>query len=125
MDGARRKELKDQYRQAKTEMGVYAYRCNAQNRVYIGASQNLPGTLNSIRFQLEQGSFPTNQRLMEDWRQYGPEGFAVETLETLEYDKDNDAKTDYREDLAILKDFWREELTRGGAAVENIRPKDR
>lgn len=125
MEGTRRKDLKEQYRQARQEMGVFAFRLPAEGRVYLGASQNMPGTINSIRFQLQNNSYPSNRRLLADWQRYGQEGFAVEVLETLEYDRDNETKTDYREDLAVLKGFWREQLERDGVSVENIRPKDR
>lgn len=122
---ARRRELKAQYKQARTEMGVFAFRCVAKNRVYIGTSRNLPGTLNSIRFQLQNDSYPSNRRLLENWRQYGPEGFAIEVLEGLDYRKDDDGSIDYREDLAVLKELWREKLLSQGVEVENIQPKDR
>lgn len=124
MNGDRRKELLAQYKRERPQMGVYAYRCPAENRVYLGASQNLAGTMNSIAFQLANGSFITNRRLSEDWKRYGEDGFVAEVLEPLTYDKD-ESKTDYSDDLKVLKELWREQLTRGGAIVENIKPKDR
>lgn len=122
---SKRKELKEQYRQTRSQMGVFAFRCQAAGRVYLGASQNMPSALTSIRFQLQNNSFPSNRRLLADWQQYGAAGFSQEALEVLDYDKDDDLKTDYLQDLAILKEFWRERLQAEGLTVENVKPRDR
>lgn len=125
MDSQRRKELMEQYKQTRTQMGVYCVRCGEGGPLYLGASRNLPAIFNSYRFQLNNGAFPHNRRLLADWQKCGPEGGVFEILEELEYDKDNDLKTDYREDLAVLKEFWREKLLAEGCQVENVSPKDR
>lgn len=125
MDSERKKELMEQYRQARTQMGVYCVRCADGAPVYLGASQNLPAIFNSYRFQLQNKAFPHNRRLLADWQACGPEGGAFEVLEVLEYDKDNELKTDYHEDLAVLKEFWREKLLAEGHEVANVSPKDR
>jgi hypothetical protein len=41
------------------------------------------------------------------------EGFLIEILEKLEYDED-ESKTDYSEDLALMRLIWEERLNRQG-----------
>lgn len=106
----RKKELKEQYKQMKTKMGIFVVRCMANNKYYLRATQNLNGIMNSTKFQLNCGSFP-NEELQSDWKNYGSEQFQTEILEELEYDKD-EAKTDYSEELDIMKMVWNEKLSK-------------
>ena len=102
----RKKELKEQYKQMRPQMGVYLLRCRQADRVYIGASQNIKGMLNRIRFQLAAGSIP-NRRLQKIWDDYGNDSFTEEVVEVLEYGRD-ESKTDYTEELEILKEMCKE-----------------
>lgn len=43
----------------------------------------------------------------------GQLSFDIKVLETLKYDKD-ESKTDYEDDLAILRSAWAEKLTQQG-----------
>jgi hypothetical protein len=104
----RRKELIEQYKQMKPEMGIFRIRSKDGNKCCLETSQNLKGKMNRTRFQLDAGNHP-NQELQRDWKQYGPDRFAFEVLELLPYDKD-ESKTDYSEELAILKHIWEEKL---------------
>lgn len=105
----RKKELKEQYKQMKPDMGIYVVRCNSNDKCYIGTTKNLKGKINCTKFQLGSGGHP-NKELQKEWKEYGEVNFEVEILDKLEYDKD-ETKTDYTEDLEILKEIWKEKLS--------------
>ena len=106
----RKKQLKEQYKQMKPEMGIFMVHCKANNKCFLKITQNLKGTMNSTKFQLSAKNFP-NYELQEDWNKYGQEQFEIEILEILQYDKD-ESKTDYSEELNIMKIVWEEKLTK-------------
>lgn len=101
----RRKELKAIYKEMKPDMGIYMYQCNPTGKVYIGASKRLKAIMNRANFQLGMGSF-LNKGLQDEWNEYGKENFTVEILDTLTYDKKDEGKKDYSEDLAVLLEEW-------------------
>lgn len=104
----RRKELIEQYKQLKPDMGILWIRCLENKKCFLETSQNLRGMMNRTKFQLEAGSHP-NEELQKEWREFGEEKFICEVLEKLKYAKD-ETKTDYREELAILRFVWEEKL---------------
>ena len=107
MEKDRKKELIRQYKEMKKPMGVFAFRCEATGQVFVGITQDLKGTQNSMRFQLNLGSYRHRKwqnALQSAWNTYGEEGFQVEDLGELEYDEDPQ-KTDYTEDLEILREL--------------------
>lgn len=88
-------------------MGVFAFRCEATGQVFVGITQDLKGTQNSMRFQLNLGSYRHRKwqnalqfRLEYLWGRRLPGGGSGE----LEYDEDPQ-KTDYTEDLEILREL--------------------
>ena len=103
----RKKKLKEEYKQTHTPMGIYQIRCLANGKVLLGAALNLPGILNSNRFQLKLGKHP-NKRLQADWSRFGGEKFSFEILDELVATEGADY--DYREDLASLEGLWLEKL---------------
>jgi len=105
----RKKELKEQYRQMKPDMGIFSVRSKANDKCFIEATRNLKGKINSTRFQLEMGAHP-NKELQKEWKELGEGNFIIEILENLEYDKD-EAKTDYTEELSLLRLVWEEKLS--------------
>ena len=105
----RRKELVEQYKQMKPDMGIFWVRCKDSSKCFLETSRNLKGKMNSTRFQLDAGNHPY-QQLQKEWKELGAEHFDIEVLELLKYDKD-ESKTDYSEELAILKMVWEERLT--------------
>ena len=50
--------------------------------------------------------------MQRDWKQYGEEAFEFKVLEYLKYDEKDD-KSDYGEELEILKMMWLEKLNVG------------
>ncbi len=108
----RKKELKEQYKYMKPDMGVFIIRSNFNNKYYIEGTQDLKGTINSTKFQLGFGNFPYRE-LQKEWKEHGGSSFTIEILEKLKYDKD-ESKTDYTEDLDLLKMVWEEKLSDKG-----------
>ncbi len=111
----RKKQLKEQYKQMKPQMGIFMIRCKCNNKYYVRATQNLKGVMNSTKFQLNANGYP-NGELQKEWTEYGTDNFEMEILETLQYDKD-ESKTDYSEELDILKIVWDEKLSK-----QNLEP---
>lgn len=110
----RKKELKEQYKQMKTEMGVLIVQNKINKKYLMVASQNLKGMINRIRFQLSSGGHP-NIELQKEWKEFGEDNFEFNILETLEYSKD-ETKTDYTEELQILEVMVKEKLTEKNTA---------
>ncbi len=108
----RRKELKEQYKNMKPDMGVFIIKSNIKNKCYIEGTQDLKSTINSTKFKLELGFHP-NKELQKEWKECGEENFSIEILEKLKYDKD-ESKEDYSEELNILKILWEDKLTENG-----------
>lgn len=98
----------------KPDMGIFAIRSKRSRKCFLETSQNIHGKINSVVFQLNAGSHPCRE-LQKEWKEHGEDGFTVEVLETLKYDKD-ETKTDYKDELEILKFVWEEKLT--GEGVE-------
>lgn len=108
----RRKELKELYKNMKPDMGILIIKSHFNNKCYIEGTHDLKSTINSIKFKLGFGNYP-NKELQKEWKEYGEENFTIEILENLKYDKD-ELKTDYSEELAILKMIWEEKLSEKG-----------
>lgn len=115
MDKKRKKELQERYKQMKPDMGIFAIRNNENGKCYLATSQNLKGAINSTLFQLNFGNFVPKD-LQHDWATFGESCFSVEILEKLKYDKD-ETKTDYSEELDILRMLWEERLAREGVEL--------
>lgn len=111
----RKRQLKEEYKSTKLPMGILALRCIKNGNCYLKGSVNLKATENSLRFQLGMGNYP-QKTLLSDWKEYGEAGFSFEVLDTLEYDKD-ETKTDYREDIEVLRQIWKDKLEESGVNV--------
>jgi hypothetical protein len=116
----RKKDLKKEYQQNHTPMGVYQIRNIVNNRVLIGASLNLPGSINGHRFQLKLGGH-RNTALQSEWNQFGGESFLFEILDELAATEGADH--DYRPDLAFLEELWLEKSQPYGERGYNERKK--
>lgn len=106
MDRTRRKELLEQYKQMKPDMGVYMFKSINTNTVYLGCDKNIKATINGDRFKLNANSH-RNKKLQKDWNENKEENFEIKVVQVLEYDKD-ESKTDYSEDLKILRDICKD-----------------
>ncbi len=105
MDKKKRKELVQQYMDTKTIMSVYDFFCTANDTHYIGFTQNTKATINGSECRLGFGNHKI-KTLQNDWNKYGKDSFNITILETLEYDKDDELKTDYSAELNELLNTW-------------------
>jgi hypothetical protein len=108
MDSNRRKQLKEAYKNSKTPMGVYEIRNTKTGKRYIGITQNLTGTMNGNLFKLDCGAFK-DRELQEEWKTYGKNDFEQTILTELDYEED-ETKTDYTEDLMVLRELSTEDF---------------
>jgi hypothetical protein len=108
----KRKELKEQYKHMKPDMGLFIIKSNLTNKCYIEGTQDLKGTINSTKFKLGLGTH-MNKELQNEWKALGETSFIVEILENLKYQED-ESKSDYSEELIILIMIWEEKLQKEG-----------
>ena len=104
----RRQELKQQYKQMKSDMGIFMIRSTETKKCFIQSTKDLRGVMNGAKFKLQTGSHP-NRELQREWKEFGEDHFVIEILERLEYEKD-EAKTDYSEELSLLEMIWEERM---------------
>lgn len=102
----RKKELKEQYKEIKTEAGVYQVRNLQSQKVYVEATPNLK-TINGKIMQLN-GGLHKNKELQEEWKQFGQEAFAFEVLEVLK--EKEEGYFDKQGELKKLEAKWLEKL---------------
>ena len=103
-----RKETVKVYKKTIQPMGIVRVRNVRSNRVYLTASANTPGTINSIRFQLKMGTFLPSPGLAQDWKELGEQNFVIEVVDVLK--PIDDPAHDYRDDLKALEELWLEKL---------------
>jgi hypothetical protein len=103
-----RKEMIREYKKTIRPMGIVQVRNIKNNRVYLTASANTAGTINSIRFQLKMGTFSPSPGLAKDWQEMGEQSFVLEVLDELK--PVDDPAYDYRDDLKELETMWLEKL---------------
>lgn len=106
----KRERLKEIYNEMKPDMGAYVIKNTANGKVLMNVSKDLKSTFNSQWFQLKMGSHMTKE-MQKDWNKYGKDAFTFEVLEQLKYDEKGE-KTDYSEELDILKMIWMEKLSK-------------
>ncbi len=64
---ADRRALTREYKETPRESGVYQIRNLRNGKIFVGAALDIPGKLNSHRFQLRMGSH-RNTALQRDWQ---------------------------------------------------------
>lgn len=109
MDKARKKELQQEYANAKQPMGVFIVRCKSNNKCLIQATPDLKGVMNGTYVRLLNSRHP-NRELQKEWDELGEESFVIEILEQLPYDEKDQEKEDYSQELALLQIIWEEKL---------------
>lgn len=105
----RKKELKEQYKQMRPEMGVFIIKEKHSGKYHLEATQNLKGKMNGMLFQLKMGNNKVKE-LQKDWKLKGEDSFTVEILEKLKYNEEEPEK-DYVEELELLKMIWEDKLS--------------
>lgn len=110
---AERRTLSRQARDAFPPMGVYAIRDRESGKVIVGASRNVTGTLNRIRFELRLGTH-LDKALQSAWQQGGAERITFEVLEMVK--ERTDPAFDYAAELRALEQLHRDELAASGSS---------
>lgn len=105
-DMDRKKELKQQYKEIKTEGGVYQIRNTKNQKVFVVTTPNLK-TINGRQIELVRGGH-RNKQLQEEWNLFGKEAFVFEVLEVLE--EKEEGFFDKAEELKKLEAKWLEKL---------------
>jgi hypothetical protein len=80
-----KKEAIRKYKEQKTPAGVYAIRCTASGKVWVGPSRNLDATRNGLWFTLRTGVH-MEKSLQREWDTHGEPAFEYEILEVLDAD---------------------------------------
>lgn len=114
MDMKRKKELLQQWKNRRPEMGVISFRCKKTGESFLGISKDTKADFNSNRFKLSGGAHP-NKRLTELWNQYGEDGFELSVIKVLKYDdphEDHTAKLESLREQCLAADpnarrIWR------------------
>jgi GIY-YIG catalytic domain len=115
-----KKALKLNYLQTPRPIGIFAVRNLANEKVFVGQSENLDGIFNRIKFQLKANCH--NQKdLQADWNEFGSEKFEFEVLEQLEQRENLDIK----KELEFLEDLWLEKYKPFGEKGYNEPKKTR
>lgn len=107
----KKKELQAEYKQLKTDMGIFAVINKDANKYFLVETKNLKGKMNSTSFQLRSGAHP-NRELLNDWQQLGADRFEISVLEQIDYEE---GKDDYSDDLELLRMMWTEKLAAQGS----------
>lgn len=115
----RKQELKQMYKEVRTEAGVYQIRNTKNGKVWIDSTMNLK-TMNGKQFMLKHGSH-TVKDLQKEWEEYGEDAFVFEVLEVLE--KKNEPYFDAADALEKLEDKWLDRLQPYGDNGYNDRKK--
>lgn len=105
-DVDRKKELKLQYKEMKTEGGVYQIKNIKNQKMFVTATPNLR-TINGRKFSLKNRGHK-NKELQEEWNQFGEDAFVFEVLEVLEEKKEG--YFNKKDELEKLEEKWLEKL---------------
>ena len=103
-----RRKITKEYKDSIRPMGIVQVRNIRNNRIYLTASANTAGTINSIRFQLKMGNFLPSPALAQDWKEMGEPIFVIEVIDELK--PVDDPAYDYKDDLKALEAIWLEKL---------------
>ncbi|MDF2962579.1 MAG: hypothetical protein K0S39_4314 [Paenibacillus sp.] len=98
----RRKELVQQYKEIKTEAGIFQIRNTVNQKVFIGSTVNLK-SLNGKTLELKLGSH-LNRQLQAEWNQFGEDAFVIEVLEVLA--RKEEGYFDAKDALKKLEEKW-------------------
>jgi len=80
-----RKAAVKEYKERKVPRGVFAVRCTASGRIWVGSTPNLEAARNGIWFSLKHGSH-RDHALQSDWNTCGEQALQYEVLEKLDDD---------------------------------------
>ena len=100
------KELKNQYKQQKSPMGVFQIKNKVNNKVLVDSSTDMLSKWNRHKAELKFGNH-RNRSLQKDWKEYGEENFVFEVLSELKHN--NEGNVNYKAELKVLEEMVIEE----------------
>jgi hypothetical protein len=112
-----RKDLNREYQERVKPSGVFQVKNTMKDRVLLGSSLNLEGSLNKHKFMLKIGSH-TNKALQKDWDELGADQFVFEILEVVKV-KDS-PNFNLKDELTLLEQIWLEKLQPFGERGYNL-----
>lgn len=102
-----KKQLKEDYKSLKPEMGVFQVRNLANGKILVSNALNIQAKFNRYEAQLKF-EMHRNAELQRDWSEQGADDFAFEVLSVLKYKDHEDV--DYQAELDTLQEMVMEEL---------------
>ena len=81
--GARRAQLRREYKERTKQAGVFRVRNQTNGRVLLGSGLDLRAPLNRVAFELDMG-IGQNADLKRDLATYGRSAFVIEVVELVE-----------------------------------------
>jgi hypothetical protein len=102
----RKKELKQQYKEMKTEAGIYQIRNTVNNKVFVVSTPNFK-TMTGRKLELISGGHK-NIALQDDFNKFGQDSFVFEKLEILE--EKEEGYPDINFELKMLFEKWLEKI---------------
>ncbi|MBN2602496.1 MAG: GIY-YIG nuclease family protein [Candidatus Marinimicrobia bacterium] len=100
-----KQDMRREYKERKTQAGVFQIKNVANGKVLLGSSLNLEGPLNSHKFMLTIGNH-RNKILQKEWNEYGQDKFVFEILEIAEVR--DDPNFNLNDELTLLEEIWLE-----------------
>lgn len=101
-----KKELKQEYRNLKPQMGVFLIRNRSNNKIFIDGHTDISARSNRHKAQLRFNSHK-NKELQHDWNEIGADQFEIEIISELKYEEN---KEDYSKDVQELIEMYKDEL---------------
>lgn len=102
-----KKEIRRSYKLRSPDSGIFQIRNLAAGKIYIGRAIDLPGKLNSEKFQLKN-NMHGNRELQADFNALGEGQFSFTVLDRL---RPREAPgPDRGQELKELEDMWLEKL---------------
>ncbi len=115
-----RKELKEEYKQLKFQMGVFAIRNLTNGKVFIGSSLDLKAIWHAQKLQLDMGIHP-NGALQADWNALGADNFSYGILDELK--ETEGREVDYKKEIKALEEMHIDALQPFGEKGYNTMPR--
>ena len=111
-----KKQIKEDYKSKRQPVGIFAVHNLHDNKMFIGASKDLPSVLKRFEFTLNMGSFPF-QNLVDDYKRLGKDNFEVKILDELEIKDETEKEID--KELEALEEMWIDKLKEEGTSFYN------